>query len=193
MSKLILASGSPRRKEILTSLGFDFSVRKVDYNEQFSDAMPAKEVAEYLAVEKNAVVPGESKNEVILTADTVVILENEVLGKPVDSEEATRMLESLSDTSHDVITGVCISNGVTKTSFSTSTKVTFHPITAQEIDHYVDEYRPMDKAGAYGIQEWIGHVAIESMEGSFYNVMGLPSNEVYRVLTKTFGLSISSS
>lgn len=193
MSKLILASGSPRRKEILMSFGFEFTIRKVDFDERVPEAFPANEVAEFLALKKNAVVPRESKHEVILTADTVVILNNEVLGKPANQAEAKEMLTILSDSSHDVITGVCISNEVRKKSFSSLTKVIFHPLTSHEIDYYIDTFQPYDKAGAYGIQEWIGHVAIESIEGSFYNVMGMPSNEVYRVLTDTFDLSIGSS
>lgn len=193
MNDLILASGSPRRREILNSLGFQCIVRKVDFDERVPDALSAHEVAEFLALKKNAVVPRESEHEVILTADTVVILKNEVLGKPADQADAKVMLSNLSGSSHDVITGVCISNEISKKSFSTSTKVTFHSLTSQEINYYVDMFQPLDKAGAYGIQEWIGHVAIESIEGSFYNVMGLPSNEVYRALTETFDLSISSS
>ena len=190
MSSLILASGSPRRKEILESLGFDFSVRKNDFNEEVPNYIPVMETAVFLAKEKNNLIQREG-DQVVLTADTVVILNDQLLGKPSDTHEAKTMLLNLSNSTHKVITGVCISSHSNRVTFSSVTKVTFCDLTNLEIEYYVEKFQPFDKAGAYGIQEWIGQIGIESIEGSYYNVVGLPANEVYRALTQVFGLSTS--
>lgn len=191
MSKLVLASGSARRKEILESLGFEFEVRKANYNEEVPGYIPMVETAEYLAKYKNETIKKEN-DEIILTADTVVILNDRLMGKPSDELEAKTMLLNLSDTTHQVITGVCISSNTNKITFSAMTEVTFGHLSKEEIEWYVEKYKPLDKAGAYGIQEWIGQIGIDSIKGSYYNVVGLPSHEVYRALTQVFGLGLTS-
>ena len=190
MSKLILASGSPRRKEILTSMGFDFSVRKSAFNEEVPGDIPVVETAEYLAKYKNESIRREG-DEIIITADTVVLLQDRLLGKPKDDLEAKTMLLNLSNATHQVITGVCISSSANKITFSSMTEVTFGHLTKAEIEYYVEKFKPLDKAGAYGIQEWIGQIGIESIKGSYYNVVGLPTHEVYRALTQVFGIEVS--
>jgi len=189
MSKLILASGSPRRKEILASMGFDFTVRKAHFKEEVPGYIPVVESAEYLAKYKNESIKRET-GEIILTADTVVLLNDRLLGKPADVLEAKTMLLNLSNATHQVITGVCISSSTNKITFSLMTEVTFGHLTKAEIEYYVEKYKPLDKAGAYGIQEWIGQIGIESIKGSYYNVVGLPAHEVYRALTQVFGLEV---
>ncbi|MCP4457279.1 MAG: septum formation protein Maf [Cytophagales bacterium] len=188
MSSLILASGSPRRKEILASIGFVFSVRKGDVKEEVPGYIPAEETAEYLAKYKNELTKRDT-NEVLLTADTVVILNDRLLGKPTNELDAKTMLLNLSNSTHQVITGVCISSDSNKITFSSMTKVEFGHITKAEIEYYVKKFQPFDKAGAYGIQEWIGQIGIDSITGSYYNVMGLPAHEVYRSLTQIFGIN----
>jgi len=187
MSKLILASGSPRRREILASMGFDFSVRQSDVKEEVPGYIPVVETAEYLAKYKNEAIK-RAVDEVILTADTVVILNDRLLGKPTDELEAKTMLLNLSNAIHQVITGVCISSNTNKITFSSMTEVKFSHLTKSEIEHYVEKFQPLDKAGAYGIQEWIGQIGIESIKGSYYNVVGLPTHEVYRALTQVFAV-----
>lgn len=188
MSSLILASCSPRRKEIMESLGFNFSVRKVDFDEQTPDDMPTMEVAKFLAKRKNEAVKRADETEIILTADTIVILHNQVLGKPRDPLEAKTMLLNLSGNTHKVITGVCISSRENKITFSSVTEVRFGPLDKLAIEYYVEKYKPFDKAGAYGIQEWMGQIGIEGIDGSYHNVVGLPSHEVYRTLTQVFSI-----
>jgi len=185
-SKLILGSGSPRRKQLLQDAGFDFEVITIDYNEVFPDELNAHEVEEYLAKQKNALQRKHLSDEIVLTADTVVIHENKVLGKPENGEEALQTIKSLSNQVHDVVTGVCISNRQNSISFSSVTAVKFKELTQHEIEYYVAQFKPFDKAGSYAIQEWIGLIGVEWIRGSFYNVVGLPVSEVYTSLLREF-------
>lgn len=183
-NRLVLASNSPRRKELLRSLGIDFEVRLIgDIDESYPNDLPANEVPVYISKAKAAAYMGTmTENEVILTADTVVVCDGEILGKPHDAEDAHRMLGLLSGKSHEVITGVTLSTLQWQRSFAVTTVVWFKELSADEISFYVDSYRPFDKAGAYGIQEWIGYRAIERIEGSFYTVMGLPTAKLAKYL-----------
>ena len=188
MNKLIVASNSPRRQELMIQAGFKFEVFTKDVDESIDESIPIMDVAKYLAEKKNIEYRKILDKEIIVTSDTVVIANDQILGKPKDTDEARSMLQSMSDGSHLVVTGVCISSHKRSISFDDTTKVYFKPITTQEIEYYIDNYKPYDKAGAYGIQEWIGMVAINSIEGSFYNVMGLPIHKVYDCLKNQFGI-----
>ena len=174
--RVILGSGSPRRKELLAMLDIDFEVRSAgDVDESYPADLPAEEVPLYLARKKsNAFLSGLRENELFITADTVVICDNNVLGKPGDSEEAFRMLKMLSGRKHAVVTGITVATREIQISDTAITEVEFAPLSDDTIREYIGRYRPMDKAGAYGIQEWIGAVAVKGIDGSFYNVMGLP-------------------
>lgn len=184
--KIILASGSPRRRELLSGLGIDYEVKILpDVDESYPDTLQGEEIPLYIAREKadaykSLIRPGE----LIITADTIVWLDNTVLGKPRDAAHAMEMLRRLSGKTHQVITGVCLTTQEFQRSFTTVTEVTFAPLTEEEIEYYVTNYRPLDKAGAYGIQEWIGFVGVESIRGSYFNVMGLPVQRLYRELIK---------
>lgn len=186
--KVILASGSPRRNELLKALDVEFTVKvKSGISESYPATLPAEEVPEFLAREKaHAYLDDIAPDELVITADTVVIDHGGViLGKPHDTVEARDMLHRLSGHRHKVVTGVCLLTGDGKTrSFSTQTTVEFASLTSEEIDYYVERYRPLDKAGAYGIQEWIGCAAIKEINGSFYNVMGLPVQRLYEELKR---------
>lgn len=183
MTQITLASGSPRRKELLSSLGIDFQVRTKPIDETFPANLPAREVATYIAKAKAEAFTGDiGANELIITADTVVILGDEILAKPADKKEAQKMLQALSGSTHLVITGVCILTAEGFQTFDETTSVVFKQLSTQEIDYYIDNYQPFDKAGAYGIQEWIGMVGIERIEGDYYNVVGLPLHKVYNHL-----------
>ena len=171
--RIILGSGSPRRAELLKALGFEFEIIPSRVNETFSNTIPILEVAEYLAIQKSTFFHPKL-NEVIITADTVVINDSKVLGKPQTENEAKEMLQSLSGNVHQVVSAVCISSYEKQLSFSEVSNITFKELTEDEIHYYITNFSPLDKAGAYGIQEWIGMVGIVKMEGSFYNVMGLP-------------------
>lgn len=186
-NSLILGSGSPRRKQLLLEAGFEFEVRTADFDEVFPDSLPVNQVAEFLAKDKNNHMDIHG-SETILTADTVVISNGSVLGKPTSKDEAVAMLESLSDNVHQVITGVCIRNEVKNSIFSSETQVKVKELSAHEINHYIDKYQPYDKAGAYGIQEWFGAIAVEWINGSYFNVVGLPVSQVYEALTKEFNI-----
>lgn len=188
-NNLILGSQSPRRKELLEKAGFEFSVMSTDFDEIFSDELPLEEVAEYLAIGKNKACRDACKNEIVLTADTVVIGNSKILGKPKDREDAMKMLQSLSGKTHLVVSGVAISNATEHQSFSSLTEVKVKLLSTKEIAYYIDGYSPMDKAGAYGIQEWFGLTAIEWIKGSYFNVVGLPIHEVYEALTTSFGVT----
>ena len=178
---IILASQSPRRRELLSDLGIAFEVKTKPTQEDFPSDMDTHKIAEYLAIKKaSAFEPKE--NEIIITADTVVIHDNNVMNKPKDDEEAKKMLNILSNSSHDVITGVCVYHKNEKHSFSELTKVRFKIISDKEIDYYIKNFNPSDKAGAYGVQDWIGKIGIKSIEGCYYNVMGLPLHSLYRYL-----------
>ena len=182
--KYILASNSPRRKELLAGLGLDFEVRVIDgIDESYPETLPAAEVAQYIA-EKKAVAykPTLQKDELIITADTVVIVGDDILGKPHDAADAVRMLREISGRTHQVTTGVSLLTATSQRSFSVTTDVTFKQLTDSEIQHYVKCYRPFDKAGAYGIQEWIGYIGVTGLNGSYYNVMGLPVQRIYTEL-----------
>ncbi|MDD6141487.1 MAG: Maf family nucleotide pyrophosphatase [Bacteroidales bacterium] len=182
--EIILASGSPRRRELLGGLGIDFRIARLnDVDESYPDDLPANEVAEYLSKKKaEAYRQSLTERQLIITADTVVITDGEILGKPTDAADATRMLKALSGAVHQVVTGVTVMTTAKTVSFSATTNVRFAPLSDEEIDYYISQYRPFDKAGAYGIQEWIGYIAVEGIEGSYFNVMGLPIQKLYTVL-----------
>lgn len=182
--KIILASASPRRKELLAGLDMDFEVRLLPgIEENYPDNLPVSKIAEYIACEKSAAYSGEiGKDELLLTADTIVVVDDEVLGKPADEADARRMIRLISGRTHQVITGVCLATCDQTRSFSVETDVTFRNLTDDEIDYYIEHYRPFDKAGAYGIQEWIGYVGVESIRGSYFNVMGLPVQRIYNAI-----------
>jgi len=186
--KLILASNSPRRKELLAGLGVPFEVRVLqDIDEHYPENLPVNEVARYIAKEKaDAYRRIVAADELIITADTVVIVGDEILGKPVDEADAVRMLKLLSGRTHQVTTGVCLLTAEKERCFDVTTDVTFKALTDEEIHYYVNRYRPFDKAGAYGIQEWIGYIGVTGLNGSYYNVMGLPVQRIYQELTKHY-------
>ncbi|MCM1169519.1 MAG: Maf family nucleotide pyrophosphatase [Bacteroides sp.] len=186
--KLVLGSSSPRRKELLAALGFQFEVMSKDVDENYPLTIPRESVPEYLAHLKSMAFSEEElpENYLLITADTMVLLENKPFHKPKDRDQAIRTLYSLSGQTHKVITGLSIRTKEKQYTFSVESKVSFRVFTLEEIEYYVDTYRPYDKAGSYGIQEWIGYVGIESIEGSFYNVMGLPTQRLYRVLSEFY-------
>lgn len=178
---VILASNSPRRKELLAGLGIDFSVKVLkDIDESYPSSLPVKEIAEYIACKKASAY--SDSEDIVITADTIVVVDEEVLGKPQDAADARRMLHLLSGRTHQVITGVCIKSRATEKHFSVSTDVTFKQLSDTEIDYYINNYKPFDKAGAYGIQEWIGYIGCTGLNGSYFNVMGLPVQRLYEEL-----------
>ncbi len=181
---LVLASQSPRRQELIRELGLDFVVRTKDgLDEDYSSSLKVEEIPVFLAEKKAKAFADELKdNEILITADTIVWCNNEVLEKPEDRAHAIEMIGKLSGRAHQVLTGVCIRYGNTKHSFVSTSDVYFKELTDSEIEYYVDNYEPYDKAGAYGIQEWIGYIGIERIDGSFYNVMGLPVQRLYEEL-----------
>ena len=184
--KVLLASNSPRREELLRGIDIDFEVKVLpDIDESYPDNIPSEEIAEFVAIKKaKPYAASLHEDELLLTADTIVLLEDKVLGKPADKEEAKQMLRQLSGKTHRVITGVCLTSAKKQTSFSATSDVEFGKLTDQEIEYYVERYSPMDKAGAYGVQEWIGYVAVKHINGSYYNIMGLPIQRVYREIIK---------
>lgn len=179
---LILASKSPRRQELLKCLDLKFEVRSKSIDESYPANLPASEVAEYLSVKKSKAFGRLEDNELLITSDTVVISGPEVLGKAKDESEAKLMLQKLSGREHQVITGVCLRSNEKEVSFSEVTSVTFSKLSNEMVSYYINQYQPFDKAGAYGIQEWIGMVGISRIEGDYYNVMGLPLHSLYRQL-----------
>ncbi len=184
--KIVLASNSPRRKELLAGLGLDFTVRvSVDVDESYAEThLHATEIAAYLATKKyEANRHTMANDELLITADTVVIVDDEVLGKPMSELDARRMLTLISGRTHQVITGVCLATKNKCKTFSVTTDVTFKDLSSEEIDYYIQNYHPMDKAGAYGIQEWIGYVGVTELRGSYYNVMGLPIQRIYQEMS----------
>ncbi|MCL2041349.1 MAG: Maf family nucleotide pyrophosphatase [Bacteroidales bacterium] len=187
---IILASQSPRRKMLLQGLGIDFEVKPSPADETYPADLNYEEVAEYIAKQKARHFPKDELPEhfILITADTVVCLDNEILGKPKDAADAIAILRKLSGRKHEVITGVVITTATAQNSFSDKTDVYFKDLTEAEIAYYVENYRPFDKAGAYGIQEWIGYIGITRIDGSFFNVMGLPVQRVYEELEKIFPL-----
>jgi len=189
MKRIILASTSPRRQELLKAAGFEFEIRPPEVNENIIGTKSFSDLAEALAKRKAEVVRNtEGDDAVIIGADTIVVLDNEVMGKPTSSEEAIGMLKRLSGRTHDVITGVCVLSDSQVNTFSESTAVTFKQLSDEEIAHYVEVYKPFDKAGAYGIQEWIGLVGITRIEGDYFNVVGLPVARLVPVLRDVLGL-----
>ncbi|OPZ26025.1 MAG: Septum formation protein Maf [Bacteroidetes bacterium ADurb.BinA174] len=190
--KIILASNSPRRKELLSGLDVGYEIRTLpDIDEEYPNDIPLEKVAEFLARKKTAAyLPVLNDNELLITADTIVFLNNKIYGKPVNNADAEQMLRDLSGQTHLVITGVCLTSTKKQVIFSDTTKVTFSDLSDEEIEYYVEKYQPIDKAGAYGVQEWIGYVAVKHIEGSYFNVMGLPIHRVYEELKSGFGLRI---
>ena len=182
--RIILASNSPRRKELLAGLGLPFEVRVLqDIDESYPADLSVSDVALYIAGKKADAYRAVVKtDELIITADTVVIVGDEILGKPVDGADAVRMLRLLSGRTHQVTTGVCLLTATNEHRFSVTTDVTFKALSDEEIHYYVDTYKPFDKAGAYGIQEWIGYIGVTGLRGSYYNVMGLPVQRIYEAI-----------
>lgn len=184
---VILASKSPRRQELLKGIGIDFTIMTKDIDESFPQNMSPYDVAPYLSVKK-AKAFNDSElpdNYMIITSDTVVIVDDKILGKPKDAEEARSMIRLISGRKHSVITGVTVHTKHKTKTFSVTSKVSFINLDDEEIEHYVNNYKPFDKAGAYGIQEWIGYIGVDYVEGSYFNVMGLPTQKLYNIL-KTF-------
>ena len=184
--KIKLASNSPRRRELLSGLGIDYEVKILPgIDETYPDTLQGEEIPVYIARKKaDAYRPAMEKDELIITADTIVYINGKVLGKPRDEADARYMLRQLSGSSHQVITGVCITTCEFQKTFSATTEVTFDNLTNEEIDFYIERYHPMDKAGSYGIQEWIGFIGVSGIHGSYFNVMGLPVQRLYQELKK---------
>ena len=181
---IILASNSPRRRELLAGLGLDFEVRTLPgIDESYPDTLAAEDIPQYISREKAAAYEAAlQSDDLVITADTIVWTDGQVLGKPKDREEAKAMLRLLSGRTHQVITGVTLLTKTVRRTFAVTSDVTFDTLTEEEIDYYVERYRPLDKAGAYGIQEWIGYVGVSALRGSYFNVMGLPVQRLYQEL-----------
>jgi septum formation protein len=183
--RIILASRSPRRQQLLRDLGLEFDVVIKEYSETYPENLNGEEIARYVARQKAISFRNEiSDNEIVIAADTIVWCNNMVLGKPLNYEDAVRILKEISGNTHEVITGVSLFSLSGEVTFSESTKVTFEPLSDEEIVYYVDEFKPYDKAGAYGIQEWIGIIACSHIDGSYFNVVGLPVQRLYAELKK---------
>ena len=182
--RIILASASPRRRQLLSGLGIDFEVRTLaGIDESYPDHLQGEAIAAYISKAKaEAYRATLAPNDLVITADTIVSVDGNVLGKPANEAEAHQMLQLLSGRTHEVVTGVTLMTKSQQQTFTATTSVTFAPLTEAEITHYVTHYRPLDKAGAYGIQEWIGMIAVESIQGSYFNVMGLPVQRLYKAL-----------
>ena len=182
---LILGTKSPRRQELIQGLGLPYEVRTLDTDESYPESLKPQQIASFLAeIKAKALLDTLEPNELLLTSDTVVITDSEVLGKPENQEQAKKMIAMLSGKTHQVITGVHLATLAHSYTFDVVTEVTFLPLESWEIDYYVEKYIPLDKAGSYGIQEWIGYIGIEKMHGSYYNVMGLPTAELWKVMKK---------
>ena len=184
--RIVLASNSPRRKELLSGLGIQYEVKTLpDIDESYPEGLDGMEIPAFIARSKaDAYRSVMQPDELIITADTIVWLDGKVMGKPRDAEEAREMLRALSGQTHQVITGVCLTTPTYQKAFATMTDVTFATLSDEEITYYVDRYSPMDKAGSYGIQEWIGFIGVESISGSYFNVMGLPIQRLYTELKR---------
>lgn len=187
--KIILGSQSPRRQELLRGLDIDFEIRTIDgLEEHYSETLVGEEIPLFLARQKaDAFRQNLSTDELLITADTIVWLDGKVFGKPHSTDDARTMLRTLSGRTHEVITGVCLTTRMQQRAFSAVSKVTFATLTNDEIDFYIDRYKPFDKAGSYGVQEWIGYIGVSKIEGSFYNVMGLPIQRLYQELKEFNG------
>jgi septum formation protein len=183
--KLILASGSPRRQQFFKDLDLDFEIRLKEIEEVYPPELKASAITDYLAELKANAFEGELQpNEILITSDTIVWHSNKALGKPKDPQDAFEILKSLSNTTHDVITSVCFKTVSETTVLNELTKVTFNELSDEAIYYYLENYKPYDKAGAYGIQEWIGFIGVSKIEGSYANVMGMPTDKVYEYLSK---------
>lgn len=182
MHKIVLASQSPRRKQLMELAELEFEIIIADIDETNPPGMPGHLVPEHLARGKAAAIEQQVHDVIIIAADTIVLLDDEILGKPRDEADAIAILSRLQGRMHQVVTGVCMQKGSKQHSFSVTTEVYFRPLTTAQIEHYVVHYRPYDKAGAYAIQEWIGMVGIEKINGDYYNVMGLPIGDVVKAL-----------
>lgn len=183
--RIVLGSASPRRNELLSGLGITFEVKAIDIEETFPQHLRGIRIPMYLAEKKaDGFANQMDDNTLLITADTIVLLEDQVLGKPANRDEARKMLKKLSGQNHLVITGVCISSLHRRKTFHSVSEVRFALLKEEEIEHYIEHYEPYDKAGSYGIQEWIGYVGVEQINGSFYNVMGLPIQRLYSELKK---------
>ncbi len=183
--RIILASQSPRRQQLLSELGLKFDIVIKDYTESYPEGLNGEQIARYIASEKAKTFKNElSDNEIVITADTIVWCNNHVLGKPTDYDEAVSILKEISGNTHEVITGVTILSSTKETTFSESTKVTFDQLSDDDIRYYIDNFNPYDKAGAYGIQEWIGIAACSHIDGSYFNVVGLPVQKLRLELEK---------
>lgn len=181
---IILASGSPRRQKFFKELGLDFEVRLKPIKEEFPSRLRHFEISDYLAQLKALPFKDELKDkDILITSDTIVWHNNKALGKPLDELDAFAMIKSLSNSTHEVITSVCFTTTKFEKTQNNITKVTFKNLTDEEINHYIRTYKPLDKAGAYGIQEWIGQIGVTKIEGSYFNVMGMPTHLVYKSLT----------
>ncbi|HIP48200.1 MAG TPA: septum formation protein Maf [Lutibacter sp.] len=180
--KIVLASGSPRRKELLNGLDIPFIVETKEVNEVYPENLVGREITEHLALLKAEAFTNVDNDTVIITADTIVWHQNKAVMKPKNRREAIEILTSLSDTSHEVYTSVCLKSNKKTQIFSERTKVSFEKLSLDEIEYYIDTYKPYDKAGAYGAQDWIGFIAIKKLEGSYFNVMGLPVHKLYKEL-----------
>lgn len=187
--KLVLGSKSPRRQALIQELGFPVEIRIKEVEEIYPDDLPSEKVPEFLAKLKAAPLTDSLyDDEILVTSDTIVLLDGEVIGKPKNAAGAKEMLARLSGNTHTVISGVCLTSSKKQYSFSSDTKVFFDVLSSDEINHYVDTFQPMDKAGSYGIQEWIGYIGVSKIEGCYYNVMGLPLHDLYRALKAEFAL-----
>jgi septum formation protein maf len=184
--RVVLASQSPRRRELLSGLGIAYEVRLLpDIDESYPPSLKGEDIPIYIARAKaEAYLPSLAKDELLITADTIVWLDDKVLGKPSDEEEAAAMLRLLSGRTHRVMTGVAVTSTARQHSFVCTSEVTFDVLSEEEIAYYVDRFRPLDKAGSYGIQEWIGYIGVQSIRGSYFNIMGLPVQRLYRELKK---------
>ncbi len=178
MHKIILASQSPRRKQLMEAAELEFEIVIADVDETNPPGMSGELVPEFLAKKKASAIEHMHPDALIIAADTVVLLDHHILGKPTDAEDAIKMLQQLAGRMHQVVTGVCMQKGTKQIAFSVTTEVYFRPLTDEQIKHYVANYKPFDKAGSYAIQEWIGMIGIEKINGDYYNVMGLPIGEV---------------
>lgn len=187
VKKIILGSKSPRRQELIKAIGFPVELKTKEVEENYPENMAPENVAEFLAEKKSkALRDGIKEDELLITSDTVVLLNHKILGKPADKEDATLMLQQLSGKQHEVITGVCLYAPHKTISFSNVTRVYFDILEDTEIERYIEQYQPFDKAGSYGIQEWIGYIGIRKIEGCYYNVMGLPVNAIYQRIKQEF-------
>lgn len=182
-NKIILGSGSPRRKQLLEGLGLSFSTEPIDADESFPENLKAEEIAVYLSIEKAKTYKGFlNENDLLITADTIVWVDNKVLNKPSNQKEAKEMLQILNNKTHTVYTGVCLTINKNFISFFDKTEVRFANMSEEEMGFYIERYKPFDKAGSYGAQEWYGFVTIENINGSYFNVMGLPVHKLYKEL-----------